>query len=165
MWKSASVAKAIKISNWEFIFLIDADLLNLKSENIKIFLKPIFENQSDVVIAYLKNSWPLFPFKKIDYCSWQRIISKKILLENIDEIEKLESYGLEVFINKLIIKHKLSLKIINWKNVENDFHQEKDWFLTWWRKNLKIWKNILKHWWWFFWIYKMNFDLIKLLKK
>jgi hypothetical protein len=39
---------------------------------------------------------------------------------------KLESYGLEVFINKLIIKHNLSLKIINWKNVENDFHQEKD---------------------------------------
>ena len=145
--------------------MVDADLLNLESENINLFLKPIFENQSDVVIAYLKNSWPLFPFKKIDYCSWQRIISKKILLENIDEIEKLESYGLEVFINKLIIKHKLSLKIINWKNVENDFHQEKDWFLAWWRKNLKIWKNILKHWWWFFWIYKMNFDLIKLLKK
>lgn len=164
LWKSKSVAKAIKQAKWEFIFLLDADLKNLNKKNISDFIKPIFEQKTKVTIAFLKNSWPLFPFKKIDYCSGQRIIPKDILIENIEKIEKLQSYWLEVFLNKIIIEKNISIKIIKWENVENDFHHKKSSFLKWWKRNIKIWNNILKNWWWLFWIYKMNFDLEKLIK-
>lgn len=53
---------------------------------------------------------------------------------------------------------------VKWKNVENDFHHKKDGFIRWWWKNLKIWHNILKHWNWIIWVYKMNIELEKLLK-
>lgn len=164
LWKSWAVAKAILSSNWDYIFLLDADLLNLNQKNIDDFLKPIFEEKSAVVLAFRKNSWPLFPFKKIDYCIWERIIEKKFFLEKMEEMKNLKSYWLEVFINKIIIENKLSISVVKWENVENDFHHKKDWFFIWWKKNLKIWKNILKNGWWIFWIYKMNFDLEKLLK-
>lgn len=164
LWKSASVAKWIQNSNWNFIFLIDADLIWLTKENIKGFLMPILNKKCDVTISFLKNSWPLFPFKKIDYCSGQRVISKAILMQEINKIKELKSYWLEVFINYLIIKNKLSIKVIKWKNVENNFHHKKDGFIRWWWKNLKIWHNVLKHWNWIIWVYKMNIELEKLLK-
>ena len=164
LWKSASVAKWIQNSNWNFIFLIDADLIWLTKENIKNILRPILWQQYDVTISFLKNSIPLFPFKKIDYCSGQRVISKAILMQEINKIKELKSYWHEVFINYLIIKNKLSIKVIKWKNVENDFHHKKDGFIRWWWKNLKIWHNILKHWNWIIWVYKMNIELEKLLK-
>ena len=53
---------------------------------------------------------------------------------------------------------------VKWENVENDFHHKKDGFIRWWWKNLKIWHNILKHWNWIIWVYKMNIELEKLLK-
>jgi len=45
--------------------------------------------------------------------------------------------------NKLIIEYKLKLKVIYWKDVENDFHDNKDGFIKGWKKNLKIWKDII----------------------
>lgn len=165
LWKSASVAKAVKNASWDFIFLLDADLINLTKENILNFVKPILEEKSEVVMAFFKNSIPLFPFKKIDYCSGQRIFPKKFLEKNMKNLEKITSYWLEVFLNKIFIQEKTKIKIIKWQNVENDFHHKKDWFFAWWKRNLKIWKNILKNWWGIIWIYKMNFDLEKLLEK
>lgn len=128
-------------------------------------MEPILSWKSDISFAFLKNSFPLFPFKKIDYCSWQRIIPKDILMKNISEMKKLKSYWLEVFINKIIIKNKQKISVIKWENVENSFHHKKDWFLIWRKKNLKIWQNILQNWWWIIWVYKMNLELEKLLNK
>lgn len=53
---------------------------------------------------------------------------------------------------------------VKWENVENNFHHKKDGFIRWWWKNLKIWHNVLKHWNWIIWVYKMNIELEKLLK-
>lgn len=164
LWKSKSIYKWIKQSKWDFIFLLDADLQNLNEKNISDFINPIFEEKTDIVMAFFKNSVPLFPFKKIDYCSWQRIFPKKILENNLENLQKIENYWLEVFLNKIFIENNLKLKIIKWENVENDFHHKKNGFLIWWKKNLKIWKNIIKTAWGIFAIYKMNFDLEKLLK-
>ncbi len=165
LWKSKSVAKAIEKSKWDYIFLLDADLLNLSSENIYDFTSVILDNSCDVVFAFIKNSWPLFPFKEIDYCTGQRILSKKILLENIKKMKSLPSYWLEVFMNNIIIKNNLRLKVIPWPNVENDFHQNRLWFIKWWKRNFKIWRDIIKISGSIVSIYKMNFRLRKLLVK
>ena len=58
-------------------------------------------------------------------------------------MELLPSYGLEVFINQIIIKNKLKIKVIQWPNVENVFSQEKR---GWWKGIkvvIKVWWNIL----------------------
>lgn len=165
LWKSKSVAIAINKAKWDYIFLLDADLKNLKTQDIKDFIKPILDNKTDVVFSFRKNWWPLFPFKKIDYCTWERIIEKKYLLKEIENMKKLKSYGLEIFINKIIIKNKLRLKVVYLPNVENDFHNEKQTFIKWRLKNFKIWKDILFSAWWIIQIYRINIELEKLLIK
>ncbi len=165
LWKSRSVAKAIENSNWEYIFLLDADLINLETKDLREMIKPIKSKESQVSMTFLKNSWPLFPFKKIDYCTGQRIISKDILITKIEKIKKSPSYALEGIINDLIIENKLSLKVVYWKEVENRYHTNDIWFFKWWMRNFKIWKEIKTWAWGFLNMYKINIKLRKLLIK
>jgi len=53
----------------------------------------------------------------LDFVSGERVISKKYLINYIKDIRQLPSYGVEVFINKIIIRKKLRVKMVNWKNV------------------------------------------------
>ena len=67
--KSRSVADGIKASKGDYILLLDADLKFLNEKNIIDLIDPIENEVSSVSISYRKNSWPLFPFKKIDQVS------------------------------------------------------------------------------------------------
>lgn len=141
--KSKSVADGIKASTGDYIFLLDADLKFLNSKNIIDLIIPIEEDDSSVSISYRKNSWLLFPFKKIDYLSGERILPKSLLIEQIDQMSLLPSYALEVFINKIIIKNKLSISVIQWSNVENNFSQDKRGWLEGIKSIINVWWNIL----------------------
>lgn len=163
LWKSGSVAQGIKKSKGDYIFLLDADLLNLNAQNIIDLIAPVKNKKSWSSIAFIKNSRPLRPFRKIDYCNGQRVLPTTLLKNNLSTISELRSYGLEVFLNKLQIQHQLSLASIHRNNVENDFHQNKDGRISWRKRNLKIWRDIIRSAGGIFAIYKMNYDLQKLL--
>lgn len=165
LWKTKSVEKWVKKANWEYILLLDADLLYLTKEDIIKLIAPIINNTADVTFSFRKNSWPLFPFKKIDYCTWERVIEKKILLEIYNTEKNIYWYWLEILMNKLIISNSLRLKVIFWKNVENSYHVEKNGFIKWWIKNLKIWRDIVVSAWGILKIYQINIELEKLLIK
>lgn len=163
--KSHSVAKGIKSSKGDFILLLDADLLHLTAQNILDLIAPIKSWKSKSSIAFIKNSRPLPPFKKIDYCNGQRVIPTTLLKQNIWKISNLLWYGLEIFLNQLLIQNKISLTSVHRDNVENDFHQNKDGLIKGRIKNLKIWRHILYSAWGLFALYKMNRKLKKLLKE
>jgi glycosyltransferase involved in cell wall biosynthesis len=141
--KSRTVADGIRASKGDYIFLLDADLKFLNENNIIDLLAPIENNTADVSISYRKNSWPLFPFKKIDYLSGERILPKSYLIEKIDQMSLLPSYALEVFINKIIINNKLAISVVQWPNVENNFSQNKRGWFKGISTIIKVWWNIL----------------------
>lgn len=162
--KSKAVVSGIKASSGDYIFLLDADLKFLNEKNIFDLIRPIENDTSSVSISYRKNSWPLFPFKKIDYLSGERILPKPYLLEKIDKMELLSSYGLEVFINRIIINNKLSIEVIKWPNVENTFSQNK---YGWWKgvkKIIAVWWNVICTI-SIFEMYYQNIMMLKLTKK
>lgn len=161
--KSRSVAKAIKSVKGSHIFLLDADLLNLETKDLLNLITPIHNQTTDVSFAFIQNARPLRPFKKIDYCSGQRILPTWVLKNRLNHLSQLPSYGLEVFVNKLIIKQNLRLQVIARPNVSNDMHQNKDWRYLGRKKNLKIWRDIIKISGGLRNIYKMNIDLEKCL--
>lgn len=163
LWKTKSLERWLKEAQGNYILLLDADLLNITKEDIIQLLEPVINDKADVTFSFRKNSWPLFPFKKIDYCTWERVIKKDLLLKIFEKEKNLLGYGFEVFMNKLIIKNKLRLQIIYWKNVENDFHDNKDGFIKGWRKNFEIWRDIIVSTGGIIQMYKMNIDLEKLL--
>lgn len=141
--KSRSVANGIEASIGEYILMLDADLKFLNKKNIVDLIKPIRNNTSKMSIAFIKNSWPLFPFKKIDYLCGQRILPKNLLMENICEIKSLPNYGLEVFINKIVIEKSLDIEVVNWSNVEGELDKAKS---GWWKgvkKIVKVWSNVI----------------------
>ena len=156
--KSATVADGIKASTGDYIFLLDADLQSLDAQNIIDLINPIENDVSSVSISFRKNSWPLFPFKTIDYLSGERILPKTFLMEKIEKMSMLPSYGLEVFINRIIIKNKLTIKIVQWPNVENNLKQNSL------KKVIKIWWNILCTI-SIFEMYSQNIKMLKLIKR
>lgn len=164
MGKSKTIADGIRAAKGDFIFMLDADLKFLNEKNIRDILYPIEQNISDVSISMRKNSWPLFPFKKIDYLSGERILPRFCFMEKIAEMELLPSYGLEVFLNKIIIKNKLSITVVEWKNVENNFSQDKRGIWKGSRVILGVWSDILCTI-SIFEMYYQNIKLIQLIKK
>ena len=141
--KSKSVADGIKVATGNYILLLDADLLGLNKKNINDLIEPIEKAQAEVTISFRKNAWPLWPFRNLDYLSGERIFPKARVAHLIEDISLLPNYGLEVFLNKVIIQDQLHLAVVLWPNVENVFHHRKH---GWWQgtKNIvKIWRDVL----------------------
>ena len=141
--KSKTVSDAILASTGDFIFLLDADLKFLTGQNIIDLLAPIQDGSADLTISYRKNAWPLFPFTAIDYLSGERVIAKSLVMPTIKAMAGLPSYGLEVFLNRIIIKNNLRIKVVEWPNVENDFNQHKHGWLKGLRIIVGVWLDVL----------------------
>jgi len=112
--KTFSVFRGIRASRNNIIFLLDADLINLNRENISRLIFPVVNKDAEVTIALLGNI-AAFRIIGADSGSGQRVFHKNILKSGM--LDRLERYGLESYINQIIISHKLSLKIVDWKNV------------------------------------------------
>lgn len=162
--KSRTVADGIRASTGDYILLLDADLRFLNAQNIIDLIDPIQSNKAKVAISYRKNAWPLFPFKEIDYCSGERILPKSMIMPFISDIEGLASYGLEVFLNRITIREKLSISVVKWPNVENVFNQQKHGWWRGWVIVIGIWSNVLSTA-SIFEMYSQNINMKKLLVK
>lgn len=141
--KSSTVADGIAVATGEFIFLLDADLIHLNAQNIIDILEPMQQGLALMTISYRKNAWPLFPFTRIDYLSGERVLPRVFLQPLLIEMGKLESYGLEVFLNRATIAQQLSIAVVQWPNVENDFHYHKHGIVKGVLNIIKIWGNVL----------------------
>ncbi len=162
--KSKTVADGIVASTGDYIFMLDADLKFLSGEDIINLIMPILNNVSDVTMSYIKNAWPLFPFKRIDYLTGNRILPKAYLMSTIEEMKLLPSYGLEVFINRITIKNKLTISVVIWPAVMNNLSPNKRGWLKGMMVNIKIWWNVLCTV-SIFEMYYQNIALIRLLTK
>lgn len=141
--KSKSVTDGILASTGDYIFLLDADLKFLNEQNIIDLIAPIENGATEVTISFRKNAWPLFPFKQIDYLSGERILPKSALVSSLETMASISGYGLEVFLNRIIISNHMKLAVVQWPNVENDFQHTKH---GWWKgvkASIRIWRHVL----------------------
>lgn len=123
--KSAAINTGFKASQGEFVFFLDADLVGLDQGNISSIIEPIIEGKADVGISLRKNAPRLWHMIGIDYISGERVFKKSILENHIDEILTIPRFGLEVFLNRLIIKNGNKIKIVQWNNVESPYKYNK----------------------------------------
>lgn len=115
--KSQTVVDGIIQSKGDIIFLLDADLIGLTPQDISDLIEPILSRQADISISLRKNSPWISRKIGLDFISGERVFSRRLVESYLNEMQKLPHFGLEVYLNKLIIKNKYRIKIIFWKNV------------------------------------------------
>jgi len=123
--KSQSVVDGVEASHEETLFFLDADLIGLTPENISRLIEPIFSSRADMAISLIKNApWH---YRKIglNFISGQRVLYKKLLAGHLDDIRKLPGFGLEVYLNNLIIKNRYRIKVVFWENVISPWKYKK----------------------------------------
>ena len=131
--KSYALTEGLTAATGELILLIDADLLGLHPEDITALLNPVLSGATDVSISLRKNSLGIYKMMGLDFVSGERVIPRDLLGTKIAEIRALPGFGLEVYMNSLIIEKKLRLQVVYWDSVVSP------------RKSVKVgfWKGVL----------------------
>jgi glycosyltransferase involved in cell wall biosynthesis len=123
--KSAAICTGMKMASSEFLLFLDADLVGLTAQNVTDLITPVIENRADVTISLRRNAPGLWHCIGIDYIGGERVFRKSLLQDKIDQILALPRFGLEVFINRWIIKNKSRIQIVLWPNVDSPFKYKK----------------------------------------
>ncbi len=127
--KTFAVMTGLEKSRNDLVILIDADLVDLTKQNITDLILPVIQGQSDITISLRKNSLLIFKLLGLDFVSGERVFPKKII-GDLKQLAHLRSFGLEVFMNSIIIKNKFRIKIVPWSNVS---HFRKSQKFGWWQ--------------------------------
>jgi len=142
--KSQAVATGLAHSGGEIIFLLDADLINLTAGNISELLQPVLSKKAEVSVSLRGNAPWFLKTIKFDYLSGDRVFPKELIENHLEEIKKLPCFGLEVFLNKLIIKNKSRVKIVFWPNVITPLKFKKRSFFRGIKDEILMNRDILK---------------------
>ena len=115
--KSSAVATGIAESAFDTILLLDADLTGLTRDLITDLLEPVLKNEADISIS-LRGNAPL-PWRIIglDYISGERVFSKRFVEPLLSDISKLNSFALEVFLNRTVIRERFRIAVVAWDEV------------------------------------------------
>lgn len=114
--KSHAMRVGLEEAKNEWVMTIDSDLKGLNGENIKSLILSVINHGADLAMTLRKNSLGIFKFFKLDFVSGERIFRKNII-KDLNDLEKLPGFGLEAFLNKIIIENKMKFVVVNWPNV------------------------------------------------
>lgn len=142
--KNQAILTGINNTSGDFIFLLDADLMGMTTEDITALIKPVIQDRADVSISLRKNA--PFMYRKIglDFISGEKVFPRKMISGQLEEIKGLSSYGIEVFLNKYIINNNYRLKVVKWDNVRNPWKYEKNGLISGVWGDIKMTFHILK---------------------
>lgn len=109
--KSAAVARGLQQATGEIILLLDADLQGLTERHVADLLVPLTAGLADASISLRSNAPLPWRLIGIDYISGERAMLRTRLWPHIDQMARLEGFGLEVFLNRLWLteNHRISV--------------------------------------------------------
>ncbi len=140
--KARAILYGVEIARWDYIVMIDSDLIWLSSEHISCLLSPIQKNIVDVTLSIRENSLSLYKFFWTDFVSGERVLPREVF----DKATYYTSgpwFGLEVKINAEIIRRKYKIQNIYLSWVITPRKSVKYWFVQWTCADLKMLGDIL----------------------
>ncbi len=158
--KSRAMVHGLNAAQNDHIMLLDADLANITERDIQALAEPVLSGQADVSVSLRKNAYGIHHAIGLDFTSGERVIPKSLLADVLHEIDKLPKFGIESYMNQLIIKRRMRLAVVRWAEVT---HMRKSEKYGWWKGTVSDLSmsldvlRVLSPW----AIIKMNRDLIK----
>ena len=140
--KAAAIAYALKFVENEVILLMDADLQDLKVEEIEDAIYAFrFQPAIDMIILRRINSpWFVKWYRSDILLSGERLI-KKTDLEQVMKL-KMKRYQLEVAINRYMLRHKKAVRWMPWSAM-NTYKVDKLGVLNGSKKEFKMYVEIV----------------------
>ncbi len=123
--KSRAVVTGVRASRNDLLFFLDADLIGLTPGAISALIEPVVSGRADMSISLRINAPWLFRLIGLDYISGERVFPKKLISEHLDVIGMLPGYGLESYMNKLIVKNHYRIAVVRLNQVRSPWPQEK----------------------------------------
>lgn len=140
--KTKAVHDGIQLSTGDHLLFIDADLVGLDAADIDLLIDPVAGGIADMSISLRKNSpWV---WLGLDYISGERLVPKKIFDGHLTELYTLRNFGLEVYMNRLIIKSRLRIRVAYWGNVISPLKYSKAGFWGGLRGDAKMMRDIFR---------------------
>lgn len=151
--KSHALARGIEAAKGDLLLLLDADLVGLTKDDITALLTPVFVGEADVSISMRFNAegfWRVIGINAlllrigVDYLSGERVLPKALLEPHLKTIEKLPGFGIEVYINSLIIRERKKVVSVPWLHVSNPAKQSKHGIIKGARHDARMVFNIMQ---------------------
>jgi glycosyltransferase involved in cell wall biosynthesis len=129
--KSAAVVEGIREASGELIFLLDADLAGLSPGDITRLIEPVASGAADISISLRCNTPAPWRWIGLDYISGERVFAKEFIEPMLGGIAALHGFGLEVYMNRAILRHRLRIAVVWWGDVHSAFkhHTPGQWWL------------------------------------
>lgn len=141
--KSYAIAKGIEAAKGDLIFMCDGDLIGLRQESVLNLIGPVLDGLADISISYRDNTakWWIKLFL-VETFSGERCFHKDLLLKQVTKISELPGYGLEAFINNLLIENNLRIASVCMERVTIDYKWHKHGVCRGVWRELLMWKQI-----------------------
>lgn len=160
-WKTGAVIKWIKKSKNELLMFIDSDLIWLTVESIKQLAEPVVNGEVNLSLSIRQNSLWIYKKMGLDFVTWERVLYKSHLEPHLEKMAKLPGFGLESFMNDLLIKEEIKFKTVYWDTVITPRKSDKYGFWEWVKGDFFMIVEIIKTI-WFLTIFKHNYYMLKL---
>lgn len=142
--KSKAMVHGLNAAKNELVMLLDADLANLTEADITALAEPVLAAEADVSISLRKNAFSIHHAIGLDFTSGERVLSKSLLADVLHEINKLPKFGIESYMNQLIIERKMKLAVVRWAEVAHMRKAEKHGFIKGTLGDLTMSLDVLK---------------------
>ena len=115
--KSRAMVKGLNAAQGEHIMLLDADLAGLAAQDIASLAEPVLAGRADVSLSLRKNAFAVHHWLGLDFTSGERVLPKSLLADVLEKIDALPRFGIESYMNRLIIRQGMRLAVVRWAGV------------------------------------------------
>lgn len=131
--KSRALVQGLKLAQGELVMVLDADLFNITQQDVASLALPVLSGEADVSISLRHNAFGIHHAIGLDFTSGERVLPKSLLADVLHEIDWLPNFGIESYMNKLIIARRMRLAIVKWEKVTHMRKADKYGFIkgTW----------------------------------
>jgi len=142
--KSFAMAQGIERAKGALIILLDADLTHITAQNITDLILPVLESRADVSLSLRGNSLGVYRMIGLDFVSGERVLPRSLLRDSLQLMKELPRFGVETFMDGLIVKKKMRVAVVDWPNVIIIRKSEKIGQIKGWIAEMKMLKDVLK---------------------